>query len=307
MNKARITFVVSFGVVVAAACGGSSTGRAKADGGQSGSSSGSSASSSGGPNPDAAPSIPPNAIPCGGAGNFCYPPLMCCTGPAMDDGGGVSYGCGIQCTTSTTTTMPCTNTADCPSGQACCRIMTGSAMTNSCLASCPGATQICTSTSDCPSGQACTSVGPSGMMTCRCMPGTCGSRQVCCSGSPACQTGSCPTGSFPLCSSAADCRAPQTCMPPRGVGVPMLCQTPPCTGGSCGSGQICCTAGGLGGAGGPYQCHLETRCPVGTYQVCGSSADCSSGDLCGVVARDGDGGTTMYCFPGVADAGAGGD
>jgi hypothetical protein len=177
----------------------------------------------------------------------------------------------------------------------------------------PSTTQMCTSPSDCPSGQTCMPSG-GGVRSCLtpCMAGTCSSGQVCCTGNPTCQTGSCPTGSFQLCSSTADCPAPQTCMA-YGVGGiggmgggPMICQGASCTGGSCGSGQVCCTAGNLFGAG-PVTCHTGTSCPRGTYQVCSSSADCPSGELCATVARAADGGAgAMYCFPGVADAGAGG-
>jgi hypothetical protein len=103
-----------------------------------------------------------------------------------------------------------------------------------------------------------------------CMAGTCGSGEVCCAaGGPfgdaggrettTCQTGSCPMGSIQVCSSAADCPAPLTCMamgPALG-----FCQTPPCTGGSCGSGQVCCTGANLFGA--FPTCQMGTSCPRG--------------------------------------------
>lgn len=209
MERAPIFFVVSLGAVVAAACGGSSTGGNTADGGHPGISSGSSPGSSGdsgGSNPEGAPSMPSN-------------PLTC-------------------------------------------------------------------------------------------MAGTCGSGEVCCiaggggggdggRGGTTCQTGSCPMGSFQLCSSAADCPAPQTCMP-LGPSLAM-CRTPPCTGGSCGSGQVCCTGANLFGF--FPACQMATSCPRGSFLLCGSSADCPSGEFCG---PGGGGGGGTVCAPRVADAGAGG-
>jgi hypothetical protein len=278
VNRARIFFVVSFGVVVAAACGGSNSSGNTAGGGDSGSSSGSSAGSSGdggGSNPDDASGMPWYAVPCM-AGTCDAGEVCCAAGGPFGDGGG-------------------RETATCQTGS--CQM---------------GSFQLCSSSnvssvSDCPAPLIC--YGTNAGRICRtppCTGSSCGSGQVCCNGAGAgaftCQTGSCPTGSSQVCSSASDCPAPLTCMT---MGAPFgFCRTPQCTAGSCGSGQVCCTAGPFGGAGG--QCQMGTSCPRGTYMLCSSSADCPSGDLCAVVARDSDGGTTTYCFPGVADAGAGG-
>jgi loricrin len=247
---------------------------------------GGSSGDSGGSNPDSAPSMPSNAFAC--MAGTCGSGEICCgTGGPFGGGGGGG-------------------TTTCQTG------------------SCPmGSSQLCSSAAGCPAPQVCLGLGGGGVggtggdtMVCRppqCTGGSCGSGQVCCTGAgpgmpgTMCQTGPCPMGSRQLCLSAADCPASQVCMGFGGGGVggtgggTMICQLPQCTGGSCGSGQVCCTGANLFGA--FPTCQMGTSCPRGSFLLCSSSADCPSGEMCGPGSA-GDGGTV--CAPRLADAGAGG-
>jgi hypothetical protein len=138
---------------------------------------------------------------------------------------------------------------------------------------------------------------------------SCGTGQVCCylrsaaggtMGANVSQCmASCPTGARQVCMSPADCPMTGSMCTSQSGGIYgfSTCRPPPCTAPSgmtpCGTGQVCCTAGG-GGA----TCQVGLMCAMGT-QLCDTTAEC----MAPLVCRQPQGGGTMGCRMPIPDGG----
>ena len=269
MKNTRSFVAVWFGVVLAAACGGSSTGPGNADAGPrndgaSGSGSGSGGGSgSGSGGTDAATS--------GEAGAACTMPSQCTGGLVC---------CQMGCQPQSACGMGgnrqiCTASTECPASNPVCRAGGG------------GGVMTC-------------------RQPAACNPGMCPTGQVCCTatgaGVDACQA-ACATGSNPVCNTNADCPTGQTCCSGL-MGVSDNCSAT-CPAGSnpvcamaadCGAGTVCCQNG----------CQPQAACGIGgmNRQICTTSAECPPAfPVCRGGGGGGGGGGTMTCRA-ATDAGA---
>jgi hypothetical protein len=251
MKNARVFFAFSFGVALAAACGGSSSTPGTGDAGDAASSSG----SSGGGSSSGSSS--------GGSSGGLR------DGAAGGDGG-----------------MACTVTANCPTGLVCCTGMGGTCQAQSACTT-GGNRQICTTpsmmSSECsamfPVCRAAAGSEAGAQLTCRaamaCTPTSCPTGQVCCTATAAGAVDSCaatcPAGSSQVCDLKADCPSSQMCctdaMGNSTCGATCAAGTNPAcaTLADCATGTVCCQLG----------CQAQTACGMAmNRQICGSGAEC---------------------------------
>jgi hypothetical protein len=186
MRSAIVVFVASAGVAVAAACSSSSDNNGTDGGGSDGggssssSSSGGRSSSSSGGLFDAGtpmqigtrPTSIDGGIHCAGMGMMgeCASPQLCCWGDQSQ-----TLPPLPGCTTATScsgSSIACSATNHCATGQVCCFVFTGDAgaaattgpFTAQCADQCPTGDmvhyQLCASDSDCPAGNTCSMMAP---------------------------------------------------------------------------------------------------------------------------------------------------
>jgi len=165
MTRTRALFAVSFGVALAAACGGSTSNKASPDGGGTGTTSGGGtledgSSSSGASSSGGAPSD--GGIPCGMT--TCAAPQVCCV--SMGEGGfNLTESCADSCPDGGSQ-IACTSPAQCQSSEVCCGTFGGRSFNASCTAGpCPAmGFELCASQADCSGGATCG--GMAGFMIC---------------------------------------------------------------------------------------------------------------------------------------------
>jgi len=164
VNTPRVLLAVSFGVALAAACGGSTSGNDGGAGGGGGSSGAGGATSSGG-------AVAEGGIPCGQTS--CVAPQVCCyAGAGGPEGGNVGFGPPIgSCTDSCDAGVQigCTSAAQCSNSEVCCGSVASAGPPGSfnaaCAAKCPAtAFQLCASAAECRGGDMC--MGEPGFMFC---------------------------------------------------------------------------------------------------------------------------------------------
>jgi hypothetical protein len=251
MKKTPSLLAVSFGVALAAACGGSSSDNGDAGrGGDSASGSGSGGGSGGGSGSGSGSSSGGGSGSSSGAGGGdggammcqCTAPQVCCVGGGGGGGGMRTFSCAANATSCPTRTaaVACTTSQSCGMGQVCCYLGGGGASISQCMASCPaGAREVCMSPADCSvAGSMCSAQtgGVYGFRTCRppaCTSTSCMAGELCCvagGGTPTCQMGTaCAMGDRQVCATNADCPA---ATPVCRGGPPLTCRTPPMDGGT---------------------------------------------------------------------------
>ncbi len=160
MTRTRSLFAVSFGVALAAACGGSTSNSGNSDGGGSGNSSGGSGSSGAGASSSSGAGVEVDGgIPCGQ--NSCVSPQVCCY--TQGDAGGGAFAMAVAtCADSCPdggVQISCTSSAQCQGSDVCCSSFggagggaAGGAIT--CAAQCSGL-QLCATDSECLNGGSC--------------------------------------------------------------------------------------------------------------------------------------------------------
>jgi len=156
MTRTRSLFAVSFGVALAAACGGSTSNSGNSDGGGSGNSSGGSGSSGAGASSSSgAGAEVDGGIPCGQ--NSCVSPQKCCY--TQGDAGGAFPAQVASCADSCPdggTQISCTSSAQCQGSDVCCSSFGGGALSVTCAAQCSGGSfQLCASDAECLNGGSC--------------------------------------------------------------------------------------------------------------------------------------------------------
>jgi hypothetical protein len=208
--------------------------------------------------------------------------------------------CAASCDSNTQLPVSCDGAEDCTGGNKCCYPTGGT--TASCMATCLGRV-FCGSDRDCAAGQRC-APGTGALATvfvCTAVPVA---KTIWCAGSP-CDVGSgnvccydkstkteqcaktCPSGNVRFaCDGANDCATGESCCETRtglGVFTGADCRT-----GSCGAGIPTLTCGGTNGCMSSEQCCLGasgSSCSSSCTSdvVCGTDADCPTGQSCSVV------------------------